>query len=124
MVEGDASSERLGLTVIQAGGGTATVNQTIVPNMANALGIAQGGFVFALADQAFAYATNSVNEGTATAEASISYLSPARVGDTLVANAKVSYSDARRVVVDVTVKAGENVVALFRGTGKTFRSKN
>jgi acyl-CoA thioesterase len=89
--------------------------------MVNGLGVAQGGFIFALADQAFACSANSVLEGTATVEASISYLSPARVGDELEADAQVAYWDGRRVVVDITVRDGERVVALVRATGRRMR---
>ena len=90
--------------------------------MTNGLGVAQGGFVFALADHAFACAANSVLEGTATVEAAISYLSPARVGDDLEADARVAHLDHRRVVVDVTVRCGDRVIALVRATGRPLRA--
>lgn len=121
ILDTDRSSVRLGVVVTHAEAGRATVRQLVAPDMANGLGVAQGGFVFALADQAFACAANSVLEGTATVDASVSYISPARVGDELVAEASVSYSDGRRVVVDVTVSAGDRVVALFRATGRPMR---
>ena len=122
MLDADRSAVRLGVVATEAGGGRAKVRQRVTPDMANGLGVAQGGFIFALADQAFACAANSVLEGTATVDASISYLSPAHVGDELDADARVTYWDERRVVVDITVREGERVVALVRATGRPMRN--
>lgn len=121
MLRTDQSGPRLGIRVDSAGEGRATARMTVADDMTNGLHLAQGGFVFALADQAFACAANSVAERTATAEASISYLSPARAGDELVAEAEVYLLDERRVVVDVIVRAGTRIVAVFRGSGRPMR---
>lgn len=121
MLDTDNSAGRLGIVAIEAGEGRARVRQKVLPDMTNGLGVAQGGFIFALADHAFACAANTVLEGTATVEASISYLSPAGVDDDLEADARVTHSDERRVVVDITVRAGERVVALVRATGRPLR---
>ncbi len=121
MLEADRSALRLGVVASEASGGHAKVRQRVTPDMANGHGVAQGGFIFALADQAFACAANSVLEGTATVDASISYLSPALVGDELEADAHVIYWDERRVVADITVREGERIVALVRGTGRLMR---
>lgn len=121
MLEADRSPARLGITVSEVDAGRAIAHLTVTPDMANGLGVAQGGFVFALADQAFACAANSVAPGTATVDASISYLAPARVGDALRAEAALFFADERRVVVDVTVRSGDAVVAIFRGIGRAMR---
>ncbi|MGO1543461.1 MAG: PaaI family thioesterase [Gulosibacter sp.] len=118
MVETDQSAERLGITDVEADDGRAVSRLLVAPDMANGHGVAHGGFVFALADYAFACAANTVLADIATVEASISYLSPAHVGDALVAEAATTYFDERRVVVDVTVSAGDVTVALFRGSGR------
>lgn len=118
MLEADQSSERLGITDVAADDGRAVSKFLVLPDMANGHGVAQGGFVFALADHAFACAANTVLVDIATVEASISYLSPAHVGDALVAEATVAFADDRRIIVDVTVSAGTRTVAMFRGAGR------
>ncbi|MGK4219427.1 hotdog fold thioesterase [Kocuria sp.] len=118
MLAADRSRGRLGISGADTEPGRAAVELTVEPDMVNGLGLAHGGFVFALADYAFACAANSVIPGVATTEAQISFLAPARMGERLVAEAGVSFSSGRRVIVDVTVRAGERTVALFRGTGR------
>lgn len=122
LIESDNSQRHLGFVVESAGDGRATVTLAVSDQMANGLGIAQGGYSFAIADTALALAANSVCYGTATTEASITYLSPARVGEVLTAEAHVVMSEGRRTVVDVVVKAGERTVALMRGQGRLLRS--
>lgn len=122
MLAADRALEGLGIQVLGASEGCATASMTIAPEMANGHGIAHGGLVFALADTAFAMAANTFGSGIATAEASISYISPAHIGEDLVATAKVSFHEGRRMMVDVMVRAGERTVAIYRGTGRALRS--
>lgn len=121
MLAADQAGERLGIVVTQASAGAATAQLVVTEDMANGIGVAQGGFVFALADQAFACAANSVAERVATADASISFVAPARLRDQLKAVATVSYSDQKRVDVDVVVRSESRVIALFTGTARRFR---
>ena len=122
MLAADRALEGLGIQVLNACEGHATATMKIAPEMANGHGIAHGGLVFALADTAFAMAANTFGAGIATAEASISYISPAHIGEDLVASAEVSFHEGRRMIVDVMVVAGERTVAIYRGTGRALRS--
>lgn len=117
MLAGDPGAQSLGVEVLSAGGGVAVARMTVTPNAANGHGICHGGFVFSLADTAFACAANSVMPGTATADASIVYFSPARVGETLVAEARVRHTTSRQSLVDVSVRSGDRLVAEYRGRG-------
>jgi acyl-CoA thioesterase len=121
MLAADRSLEGLGIHVLHASRGRATATLRVTPEMANGHGIAHGGLVFSLADTAFAMAANTFGTGIATAEASISYISPARISEELVASAKVTFHEGRRMIVDVVVRAGERTVAIYRGTGKVLR---
>ena len=121
MLAADRSLEGLGIQVLRASEGRATAVLRITPGMANGHGIAHGGLVFALADTAFAMAANTFGAGIATAEASISYISPARISEELVASAEVTFHEGRRMIVDVVVRAGERTVAIYRGTGRALR---
>jgi acyl-CoA thioesterase len=78
--------------------------------------VCHGGLVFALADSAFAFACNSHNENTVAAAAAIDFLSGARVGDELTAEASELWRTRRNGIYEITVynQRGERV-ALFRG---------
>ena len=88
----------------------------IRPEMANSHGIGHGGFVFALADTAFAYACNSRNQRMVAAQGAITFVAPAHVGETLTAHAREVHLRGRGGVYDVSVfnQAGERI-AEFRG---------
>lgn len=124
MVAADRSHGRLGIRDPKISEGKANAQLTVEPDMANGLGIAHGGFIFALADYVFACAANSLVPGVATTDTHMSFLAPARVGDVLKADAEVTFASGRRVIVDVTIQCESRAVALFRGTGRsTTRSE-
>ncbi|WP_407924184.1 PaaI family thioesterase [Corynebacterium occultum] len=120
MLAADRSRGRLGIHGTDVGQGKASAYLTVEPDMVNGIEVVHGGFVFALADYAFACAANSVLPRVATVDAQISFLAPARLGETLVAEAVVSFTGGRRIIVDVTVTTADRTVALFRGTGRTM----
>ncbi|MHC6220589.1 hotdog domain-containing protein [Arthrobacter sp. MMS24-S77] len=53
-----------------------------------------------------------------TTDASITYLTLARIGEQLVAAAGVTFNEGRSVIVDGMVRAGDRTVAIYRGTGR------
>ena len=68
--------------------GFAELTMTVRGDMVNGHAICHGGFVFTLADSAFAFACNSYNLNTVAAGCSIEFLAPAREGDVLTAVAR------------------------------------
>jgi acyl-CoA thioesterase len=58
---------------------------------------------------------------TVAASASIAFLSPARAGERLMAEAVERTRTGRSGVYDVTVTCGDRVVAEFRGLSRTLR---
>jgi len=116
MMDRDAASNHLGMRIIQAAAGRATVTMKVKPEMLNGHLTCHGGFIFSLADSAFAFACNSRNEATVAAGCSIDYLRPAIAGQTLIAVAQERALPGRTGVYDVTVSNEEGqLVALFRG---------
>lgn len=113
--------EWFGLQIEHAHDGTAIVHVTVRDDQVNGNRMTHGGVVFAVADQAFAMAANTVLPFAATADASIQYLAATTAGDRLTATARTSFRDERRVVVDVDVVAAGRTVAIFRGTGRASR---
>lgn len=54
----DRASRGLGMELLEVGEGRATLAMRITESMVNGHGIAHGGFIFTLADSAFAFACN------------------------------------------------------------------
>ena len=122
MLDSDRASRALGMAIAQIGPGRATLTMTISGDMVNGHAICHGGFIFTLADSAFAFACNSYNFNTVAQGCSIEYLAPAREGDVLTAVADERSLSGRTGVYDIEVtnQRGETV-ALFRG--KSYRIK-
>ncbi len=74
----DDASSGLGMTIVEIGAGRATLTMTVQPHMVNGQRIAHGGFIFALADSAFAFACNSHNEKAVAAHDDITFIKPGR----------------------------------------------
>jgi acyl-CoA thioesterase len=118
MFDADVASRGLGMELLDVGDGTAAVRMRVSLAMVNGHGIAHGGYVFLLADTAFACACNSRGRVTVAAGADIIFIAPARDGDLLVATAAERVSFGRSGIYDVTVRRGDEVVAEFRGRSR------
>lgn len=118
MFERDAASNGLGIELIEACDGRATVRMRITPAMLNGHSVAHGGYVFLLADTAFACACNSRGPVTMSAGADICFLRPSRAGDLLEATATERATTGRSGIYDVTVTRDGDVVAEFRGRSR------
>lgn len=122
MFERDRASAALGMRIVAVGPGRASVSMTVRPEMLNGHAICHGGFIFTLADSAFAYSCNSYNLATVASGCSIDFLAPAREGDVLTAHAAERSAAGRTGVYDIeVVNQDGGKVALFRG--KSYRIK-
>lgn len=115
----DAASQALGMRLLEARCGFARVSMTVRPDMMQGHNTCHGGFVFALADSAFAFACNSHGYAAVAAGCSIEFLAPVAAGDQLTATAQEQIVAGRSGVYDVAVQnqAGATV-ALFRGRSR------
>jgi acyl-CoA thioesterase len=111
----DRASRSLEMSLDAVGPGTATLRMTVRDDMVNGHDIGHGGLTFTLADSAFAFACNSYNRRTVATGAEIRFRAPTRAGDVLVAQAVERERAGRDGTYDVTVTAGEIVVATFVG---------
>jgi acyl-CoA thioesterase len=114
----DVASQRLGMTLDAVTSGAATVSMTVRGDMTNGHGTAHGGFIFALADSAFAFACNSYNRRTVAAGAEIRFRRPTRLGDVLTASATERSREGREGVYEITVTTSAEVVAEFVGRSR------
>ena len=116
----DRASNALGIELVEAGGGRAVVRMTVSADMVNGHALTHGGYVFLLADTAFACACNSHGPVTVAAGADIAFLRPAREGDVLEARAAERSTSGRGGIYDVTVIRDRDVVAEFRGRSRVI----
>lgn len=116
MYASDLASQSLGIEVTVDEPGRALATMTITESMLNGQRLCHGGFIFALADSAFAFACNGYDDITVAGGASIDFLRPGRLGDVLTATALERQRGRRSGVYDVTVQNQDGKdVALFRG---------
>lgn len=122
MYQADQASQGLGMDLVSVAPGRAVMTMTIRADMLNGHKTCHGGFVFSLADSAFAFACNSRNHATVASGCTIDFLAPAFEGDVLTATAQEYSLAGRTGVYDVDVKnqKGEKV-AIFRG--RSYRIK-
>jgi acyl-CoA thioesterase len=116
----DRASQALGIELVEAGGGRAVTRMTVTADMVNGHALAHGGYVFLLADTAFACACNSHGPVTVAAGADITFLRPAREGDVLEARATERSTSGRGGIYDATVFRDGDVVAEFRGRSRVI----
>ncbi|MFJ5263812.1 hydroxyphenylacetyl-CoA thioesterase PaaI [Streptomyces sp. NPDC088387] len=122
MFAADEASRRLGIELLHHAEGTAVVRMTVTSTQVNGHRIAHGGYLFLLADTAFACACNSYGPVTVAAGADIDFVAPAYEGDVLVATARERTRFGRSGIYDVTVVRGDEVIAEFRGRSRTLRT--
>jgi acyl-CoA thioesterase len=116
----DDASRGLGMELVEVKPGRATLAMTVRPHMVNGQRIAHGGFIFTLADSAFAFACNSHNERVVAAQGNITFIRPGKLGDRLVATAREISRSGRSGIYDVQVTAGDAVIAEFRGHSRSI----
>jgi acyl-CoA thioesterase len=116
----DKASQQLGMEVGDVGEGRATVAMRVRSDMTNGHGTAHGGYIFTLADSAFAFACNSYNERAVAQACDIVFVAPAHDGDMLVADAVERHRFGRNGIYDVKVSCDGRVIAEFRGRSRTI----
>lgn len=122
MWSNDVASQDMGMTVDVDRQGSACAQFEVRKNMVNGYDICHGGYIFALADSAFAFACNTYNRITVASGAAIEFVRPARLGDRLTATASEAHRGGRTGVYDIEVtnQDGE-LVAIFRGRSYATR---
>lgn len=124
MFDNDPASRGLGMQIDKIAPGTASLSMQVRPDMVNGHDIAHGGFIFTLADSAFAFACNTYNQVTLAQQNQITYVSPGRLGERLTAHATEISRAGRSGTYDVTVTGQDGrVVALMRGLSRTIKGQ-
>ena len=83
------------------------------------------GYIFTLADSAFAFACNTYNQLTVAQQNQITYIKAGKLGECLIATATETSRTGRSGTYDVVV-TGENgrTIALFHGLSRTIKGQH
>ncbi|HEY5320634.1 MAG TPA: hotdog fold thioesterase [Galbitalea sp.] len=118
LLESDPAAMALGMTLGSISAGRVELSQLVTPAMVNGHAIVHGGYVFLLADTAFAYCCASLERLSVTRTADIAFIAPARVASTMLATATVRANYGRNLICDVRITdEGGALLAEFRGHG-------
>ncbi|MHC8318589.1 hydroxyphenylacetyl-CoA thioesterase PaaI [Pseudomonas sp. LB3P31] len=122
MLKRDAASLGMGMRLLSAAPGCARVGMSVRADMIQGHGTCHGGYLFALADSAFAFACNSYNDATVAIGCSIDYIAPAHLGDTLTADCIEQSRSGRTGNYDVRIENQQGqLIALFHGKSYKVR---
>ncbi|MFK0161090.1 hydroxyphenylacetyl-CoA thioesterase PaaI [Rhizobium sp. NPDC090279] len=122
MWDEDNASRHLGMELLSVAPGEATISMTVAETMTNGHGNCHGGYMFTLADSAFAFACNTYNQRTVGQHCSVTYIAPAFKGDRLTATAREVSRRGRGGIYDIAItnQEGEQI-AEFRGHSRTVK---
>ncbi len=125
MWEHDEASRSLGMKIAEISKGRAVLTLTVRKDMVNGQKICHGGFMFLVADSAFAFACNGYNQYTVAQSCKIDFLAPAFEDDLLTAVAEERYREGRSGIYDCTVTNQDGrVIAEMRGNSRTVKGQH
>ncbi len=117
----DSATRSLGMTIKSVTRGSAELEMLVRPDMVNGHGTCHGGYIFTLADSAFAFACNTYDERTVAQHAQITFIAPGTTGDKLTATATERSRTGRSGIYDISVARQDGtVIAEFRGHSRTI----
>ena len=120
MYADDRASQGLGIQITDVAPGRATATMLVTAAMVNGHGICHGGYLFLLADTAFAFACNTHGSPAVAAGADVTFLAAVHEGEPLVAEAVERVVHGRSGLCDVTVRRNGQAVVEFRGRIRTL----
>ena len=121
----DDATKWLGATLESVGPGTAVTSMVVEKHHTNGHDICHGGYIFTLADSAFAFACNSYNQIVVAQSNVITFVAPGKLGDRLTAEAVEVARFGRSGIYDVTVKDQDGrLIAEFRGNSRVIKGQH
>ncbi|MCF6321934.1 MAG: hydroxyphenylacetyl-CoA thioesterase PaaI [Rhizobiaceae bacterium] len=125
MWKNDKASSGLGMELGVVSQGMAQLSMVVRDDMTNGHNICHGGFIFTLADSAFAFACNGYNQFTVAQHCSISFLKSAKLGEKLTAVAIERQRQGRSGLYDISVtNEADEIIAEFRGISRTIKGQH
>ncbi|MCJ8270542.1 MAG: hotdog fold thioesterase [Psychrosphaera sp.] len=116
LLANDPASKMLGMEIVYARHDHCQMSMVVRQDMANGYDVCHGGFIFALADTAVAFACAIENKVAVSASSEIEFLASASMGDTLIATADVIHHKGRNCFCNIMVKNEHgDLIALIHG---------
>jgi len=109
----------LKMRLVELSPGYAKVTMKLVPEYQNFNGLTFGGIVMAVADQAFAYASNSLVHPSIASQFNMHFIAGAEVNDELIAECHVVKS-GRRVGISEMAVTNQEGKLIAKATGTTI----
>ncbi|MBM3119135.1 MAG: PaaI family thioesterase [Chloroflexi bacterium] len=109
----------LDMRLLELSEGYARVAMKLKPEYINFNGMVFGGIIMSLADQAFAYGTNSVISPNVASQFNIHFVATAGVDDELIAECRVVRVGRRVCISEMTV-TNQNGKLIAKATGTTI----
>jgi len=121
----DTASRAMGQELLEAGDGRCRLRMPVREDMTQGHGTCHGGYLFALADSAFAFACNGPGDVVVGASADITWIAPVHTGDVLIAEAEQETRYGRSGVTRVRITREDDgtLVALFQGRSRSVGSR-
>ena len=117
----------LGLQTVDSGEGTATVEMKATEDMTNHSGFVHGGMISTLADSTMGLSVRTLTPGVVRSmsfDLKVSFISAAKIGQTLRATGRVIHAGRRTVVTECRVEGPDGkLVATASGTFSVTREK-
>lgn len=121
----DQASQGLGMEIAAIAPGRCTMRMPVEARMLNGLATCHGGYIFTLADSAFAFACNSHNQMTVAQHCAVTFHAPGRLGDVLTATAEEVTLQGRSGLYDVMVRNQDGtLIASFRGHSRAVKGQH
>lgn len=115
---GEPIASFLKMRLVELSPNYARVTMKLTPDYINFNGLIFGGIIMALADEAFAYASNSVISPNVASQFNIHFIASAQAGDELTAECRVVKSGKRVCISEMTVSNQEGKL-IAKATGTT-----
>jgi acyl-CoA thioesterase len=97
-------AKKMGLKLVEVAEGYALVEMKFTEDMENVFGMAHGGAIFSLIDEAFEVASNSHGTVAVALSMSVTYVSSPKKGEALLAEGKEMSRSNRVATYDIRVK--------------------
>jgi len=107
-VEAEPFAQKFGIRLLDLEEGYSKVEMKLTTEMENLFGMAHGGALFALIDEAFETASNSHGTLAVALNMNITYISPPSPGSGLIAEAREFSRSQRTAVYDIKLRDHQN----------------
>jgi len=106
-------AKKMGLKLVEVDEGYALVEMKFTEDMENVFGMAHGGAIFSLIDEAFEIASNSHGTVSVALSMSVTYVSSPKKGETLLAEGKEMSRSNRVATYSIQVNTeGGDLIAI------------